>query len=1025
MAEVGASVAGGATTYAIAHGDREVSYLVHFTRNTANLKIKAQELAATREDIQKLIDASLNNNEVIKKSVTNWLEKVDTVVEDASKLSIEATKINRWYKGWLYSRFKLGRKAVKKIVVIQELLAERSGFVSVGDSKPFQSFEIVSAGNFEAFASREDATKKVVDALQNNDVNMIGVFGMPGVGKTVLMKAITKQAKDEKIFDEVVIVSVSQKPDIRAIQKDIAEQLGLDLGESSIPVAATKLSERLSQGKKVLVAFDDIWKELDMTILGIPYQSSIHSCKVLFTTRSEDVCDRMEVHKKIEVRVLSEEDSWKLFRQKAGDVVDSSSHQEVARDVFNECKGLPLAIVTLGLALRNKDKTLWLDASTRLKKSMYKGMGPAIAIVKLSYDFLDDDKAAQMCFLFCSLFPEDFFINTDVLLSYMLGEELMEKGDSMEEARNGLHAMIDKLTSSGILLRSEGGDIMMHDIIRDAAIGISSSEGFIVKSGLGLKEWPPLDGEMEKCKRLSLMCNDLSFCPPHQITASLLFTLSLFQNENLEEIPSDFFKEMKHLKTLDLSETGIISLPPSFQCLESLHTLYMNRCLRLIDISLVGELHRLVILSIRASKKVGIPVSMQKLTNLKMLNASGVRCLFPPKVISSMHRLEELYLYDRDIKTEVVFSEVASLTRLTSLQIRLPVECMLKDFPSHWKNLSNFSISVGEIDMDRFSQTRSMSLELRSCFQRCQWIGHFRSILISNWVGVLSEKIERLELQDCHHLLTVADLNVNGLYQNLSQLSVSKCARLRHLLSTTSLRLKLFSNLQVLHFWNLEKFVAICEGPIPEGFLFKLKMLTVWMCSTVSILIPFDLLGSLQKLEEIRVKFCDGLENLVQLEGSISKQPPSLIFTCLRIIHISYCNKLKCVLPMKAARHLLQLEELDISFCSDMEMVFEGDDGDNADKVTATLPHLNMLVLWGLPSLSSFGPPGLLFDFPALIDMRVLGCWNLKRLPLLGKQSIPKLKNLRVKPGWLDGLEWEDESLKVHLKSHPGLAEYR
>ncbi|KAL5711192.1 hypothetical protein ACHQM5_021678 [Ranunculus cassubicifolius] len=588
----------------------------------------------------------------------------------------------------------------------------------------------------------------------------------------------------------------------------------------------------------------------------------------------------------------------------------------------------------------------------------------------------------------------------------------------MEEARNGLHTIVDKLRSSGILLESEEGDIMMHDIIRDAAICIASNseegEGFIVRSGLGLEEWPPIDRGMEKCRRLSLMCNDLSFCPPNQITASLL-TLSLFQNRKLEEIPSDFFKEMKHLKTLDLSMTGIVSLPPSFQCLESLQTLYMEECVNLTNISLVAELQRLLILSIRGSKKVEIPVSMQKLTNLKMLNASGVRCLFPPKVITSWQLLEELYLYDRDIETEVVFLEVASLTRLTCLKIHLPVECMLNDFSSHWKKLSNFSIDVGETERLTFEElgTRRVSLNLGSSTQNFP-----PSIRISNWFGVLLGKIEHLELKECHHLLTVADLNGNGLYQNLSKLFVTKCARLRHLLSTTSLRLKLlFSNLEVLGLNNLVNFVAICDGTIPEGFLFKLKTLLVSQCPTVSILIPFDLLGNLQKLEEFYVSSCDGLEKVVQLGESMSNQPPSLIFPCLRIIHISFCNKLKCVLPLKAARYLLQLEELQICWNSNMEMVL----GDDADKDKVTLPHLKALHLWVLPSLSSFGPPGLLFDFPALIYMRLVGCGNLKRLPLLGKQSIPKLKNLDVLTGWLDGLECEDESLKVHLKSLPGL----
>ncbi|KAF9598304.1 hypothetical protein IFM89_026571 [Coptis chinensis] len=149
---------------------------------------------------------------------------------------------------------------------------------------------------------------------------------MPGVGKTMLMQAIMAQVKKEKLFDEFTSVVVSQKPDLEKIQDAIAEKLDL------------KFTGNLRHS----------------------LQKCGNCCKVIFTTRIQGVCESMEMDEKIEVEVLSEVESWNLFRSKAGGVVDLL--KTVAGNIVKECKGLPLAIVTLGLALRNKDDiAVWDD----------------------------------------------------------------------------------------------------------------------------------------------------------------------------------------------------------------------------------------------------------------------------------------------------------------------------------------------------------------------------------------------------------------------------------------------------------------------------------------------------------------------------------------------------------------------------------------------------------------------------------------------------------------------------------------
>ena len=89
---------------------------------------------------------------------------------------------------------------------------------------------------------------------------------------------------------------------------------------------------------------------------------------IIFTTRSTEVCDAMESQVRIAVNVLSEQDSWSLFREKAGGIVDTHALNDLAWKVAKECGGLPLAIVTLGRALRNNDELVWENALLELQK---------------------------------------------------------------------------------------------------------------------------------------------------------------------------------------------------------------------------------------------------------------------------------------------------------------------------------------------------------------------------------------------------------------------------------------------------------------------------------------------------------------------------------------------------------------------------------------------------------------------------------------------------------------------------------
>ncbi|KAK1283276.1 Disease resistance protein [Acorus calamus] len=61
---------------------------------------------------------------------------------------------------------------------------------------------------------------------------------------------------------------------------------------------------------------------------------------------------------------------WELFSQSSGDVVELEMIKFHAKAVARECRGLPLAIITVGNAMRKKKQPeLWVDALFELRRS--------------------------------------------------------------------------------------------------------------------------------------------------------------------------------------------------------------------------------------------------------------------------------------------------------------------------------------------------------------------------------------------------------------------------------------------------------------------------------------------------------------------------------------------------------------------------------------------------------------------------------------------------------------------------------
>ncbi|KAJ6694526.1 hypothetical protein OIU85_005230 [Salix viminalis] len=352
-----------------------------------------------------------------------------------------------------------------------------------------------SVNDYEAFESRRHVLDEILEALKDNDVNLVGVWGMPGVGKTTIVKKVAEQVKANRIFDVVVLAVVSETPDLRRIQGEIADGLGFEFEAETIRVRAEQLRKRLEREPKVLVILDDIWERLELDDVGIPSGSDNRGCKILMTSRDRNALYRgMDTKKLFRLQVLLENEAWNLFKNKAGDDIENPDLKPVAVEVAKRCAGLPILLVTVASALRDGDLSEWKDALERLKRFDKDDIDSRVySAIELSYTSLKGEEIKSVFLLCGQLGPHRIAILD--LLKHTVGLGLFKHISTLEETRHRLNKLVNDLIASGLLEGGADGIVTMPGILHAFAASVADRDHgvFASSSGTVLREWPAKD----------------------------------------------------------------------------------------------------------------------------------------------------------------------------------------------------------------------------------------------------------------------------------------------------------------------------------------------------------------------------------------------------------------------------------------------------------------------------------------------------------------------------------------------------
>ncbi|GAU52024.1 hypothetical protein TSUD_418410, partial [Trifolium subterraneum] len=673
--EILTSIVGKVVDYTVAPIGRQASYLIFYKRNFKMLAVHVKNLQAAKERVFHLVEEERRNGKEIEKDVNNWLEKVDKLIETENQLQQDPRRANVRCSTWgfpnLILRHQLSRKAKKianEVVQVQgKGTFDRVGYLPALDGVASSS---LTRGS-ENYETRESLKKDIVKALSDLNSHNIGVYGLGGVGKTTLVDEVAQVSKQGKYFDKVVKTKVTKNPDFKRIQGQIADSLGLRFDEETVFGRADRLRQRMKMEKSILVILDDIWTMLDLKKVGIPFGNEHNGCKLLMTSRSQDVLVQMDVPKDLTFKLglMTENETWNLFQLKAGDVVKDSNLKDVAIQVAQKCEGLPLRVVTVARAMRNKrDIQSWKDALRKLQSNDHTELDSSTySALKLSYNSLESDEMRDLFLLF---------------------------------------ALMERETIEYILIVAMGGNIPMHDFVRDFANSIARRDKHVFLRKRSDEELPT-NAFLNRCMQIVLQWCHIHELPRKIVCPNIkLFTLSS-KNRSLK-IPDTFFEGMGSLRVLDLTSLNLSSLPTSFRFLTDLKTLCLDFCI-LGNMDAIEGLQNLEILHICNSSMTNFPREIGRLTQLRMLDLSnsGIDEL-PSNIISSLINLEELYMGNTSIDWEDVNStvrkgnasiaELQKLPNLTTLELQIRETCVLpRDMQLIFEKLKFFKIAIGDV----------------------------------------------------------------------------------------------------------------------------------------------------------------------------------------------------------------------------------------------------------------------------------------------------------------------------------------
>ncbi|KAH9750761.1 hypothetical protein KPL71_014002 [Citrus sinensis] len=477
---------------------------------------------------------------------------------------------------------------------------------------------------------------------QQKGLHIISIVGMGGIGKTTLAQLACNHDEVKRKFDKILWVCVSETFEEFRVAKAIVEVL--DGRESHLAEFHSLLQHIYESiaGKSFLLVLDDVWdgNYLKWEPFYCCLKNGLHGSKILVTTRKGSVASMMGSTDIISVKELAEEECWLLFKKIAffdRSIEEREKLEQIGQRIAGKCKGLPLAAKTIGSLMRSKQtEEEWkriLNSDLWKVEEIEKDV---LSSLLLSYN--DLPSRVKRCFSYCAVFPKDYDIKKDELITLWMAQGYLsaEQDEEMETIGEEYFGILASRSFFQEFKKSYDNRIIackMHDMVHDFARFVSQNECFSMAIN-GSEEPNATNSLDEKVCHLMLIFSKGASLPVStrrvKRMRTLLISASGSDHSSLNaEIVEELFRESTSLRALDVSQ---VSLPTEIlrNIKKLVHLRYLNlRFPKIVKLpETLCELYNLEKLDISYCFNLKeLPEGIGKLINMKHLLNRGTNSL--------------------------------------------------------------------------------------------------------------------------------------------------------------------------------------------------------------------------------------------------------------------------------------------------------------------------------------------------------------------------------------------------------------